>query len=81
MTAASDNREDVRKRTEKVRQTTEDHRLDDALADTFPASDPVSIAEPAADRERPDDPELKAVRKATAGSSSVPLAVSMAPGS
>jgi len=52
------------KRTDKSAKQKVDEKLDQALAETFPGSDPVSFTEPAPVKER--DKELrtvKAVRK------------------
>ena len=56
VSAASENDGSSRSSLEETPQAMEDRRLDEALAETFPASDPVSIVQPAKDHERPDDP-------------------------
>ncbi len=50
-----------KRRRESDPQPTDDEKLDDALEDSFPASDPVSFIEPAP--KEPNDTPLDKVRK------------------
>ena len=51
-----------RDRTEHLRRQHQDEALDDALKNTFPASDPVSIVQPAASADVLDSEKSSSTR-------------------